>query len=316
MSGYIVHKAVNLDKVKVARRKVLEAPGFLDQNYMGQAKYDGCSAVFVLTVAGAEDQVLSRTAERVRSLEWMLPHLHLLFADQVMEHGGVTVLGEAWAEDMAFAEISGKFRQHAPSCDLGLRVFDVLTAEEWEAGKTDVPYMQRLARVLRPLYSSSQADISAAATHFTPKTTGHGDTWQGWCNHLVDKGGYDGLILRDPEGGWKVGSGTTGEIIKLKRVLSFDLRIKDAEIGQGKHAGRLGAIVVDFQGKSLKVGTGFSDSEREKFWQNYQDDLASPRDHWEFLGAIAEVEAMDFSEDGLLREPRFKGIRFDKLETD
>lgn len=310
MSDYIVHKAVNLDKVKKNVLKIIGEPGYLDQHYMGQAKYDGCSVVFILTVAGQADQVLSRTAERVRSLEWMLPHLHLLFADQVMEHGGVTVLGEAWAEDMAFAEISGKFRQHAPSCDLGLRVFDVLTAEEWDAGKSEVPYLQRLARALRPLYSSSQADIQAAATHFTPKTTGHGDTWQGWCNYLVDKGGYDGLILRDPEGGWQVGNGTGGEIIKLKRVLSFDLRVTGVEEGKGKHAGRAGALVLDFQGKELRVGTGFTDLKREMWW-NFKDHPEGT-----MIGQIVEIEAMDYSEDGLLREPRFKGIRFDKLETD
>lgn len=314
MPEYIVQKAVNLDKVVKKRRLVLEQPGYLDQNYLGQAKYDGCHVIFVLTVAGEADQVLSRTGERVRSMEWLLPYMHRAYGEQVMEHGGVVVLGEAWDPKLSFAEISGRFRQHAQDDRLAVRVFDVLTASEWEAGETTVPYRQRLARVLKPTQWS--AGVFPATTHFTPRTTGQGSTWQDWCNYLVAKGGYDGCILRDPEGGWKRGSGTTGEIIKLKRVLSFDLRVKDAEVGQGKHAGRLGAIVVDFQGKSLRVGTGFSDTEREDFWQKYQDDLASPRDHWEFLGAIAEIEAMDYSEDGLLREPRFKGIRFDKLETD
>jgi ATP-dependent DNA ligase len=307
---YIVQKAVNLDKVVKKRRLVLEQPGYLDQNYLGQAKYDGCHVIFVLTVAGEADLVLSRTGERVRSMEHMLPAMHRLFADQVMEHGGVAVLGEAWTEGESFATLSGQFRQHAPAPQLGVKVFDVLTSNEWEAGESTVPYIQRVQRVLRPQYRADVDWVSAAEFHFTPKTTGRGNTWQDWCNHLVDQGGYDGCILRDPEGGWKRGSGTTGEIIKLKRVLSFDLRVTGMEEGKGKHAGRLGAIVVDFRGKELRVGTGFSDYEREKWWRLQDADGTT------VVGCIAEIEAMDYSEDGLLREPRFKGIRFDKLETD
>lgn len=310
MADYIVQKAVNLDKVVKKRRQVLEQPGYLDQNFIGQAKYDGCHVVFVLTVAGQNDKVLSRTGERVRSMEHMLPAMHRLFADQVMAYGGVTVLGEAWSPILSFADISGKFRQHAPAPELDVKVFDVLTFVEWQEGSSPAPYMTRLKRVLRPTYQHCVDGISAAETHFSPRTTGRGDTWQSWCNFLVERGGYDGCILRDPEGGWKVGSGTTGEIIKLKRVLSFDLQVLDVEEGKGKHAGRAGAIVVSFQGKELRVGTGFSDLEREMWW-NFKDHPEGT-----IIGQIVEIEAMDFSEDGLLREPRFKGIRFDKLETD
>lgn len=308
MSDYIVHKAVNLDKVKKNVLKIIGEPGYLDQHYMGQAKYDGCSVVFILTVAGQADQVLSRTGERVRSMECMLPYMQRLFAEQVMDHGGVTVLGEAWHPELSFATISGKFRQHDPAPELEVRVFDVLTAEEWEKGSSVVFYRDRLVRVLKPLYTLTE-NIRAAVTHFTPKTTGF-DTWQGWCNHLVSKGGYDGVIVRDPVGMWQVGSGTNGEIIKVKRVLSFDLRVTGMEEGKGKHAGRMGALVVDFQGKPLRVGTGFTDDERCAMWGSC--------DHMSdgVIGMIAEIEAMDYSEDGLLREPRFKGIRFDKLETD
>lgn len=307
MAEYIVHRAVNLDKVLKKRREVLSQPGYLDQNYLGQAKYDGCSVIFVLTVAGLDDKVLSRTGERVRSLEHMLPAMHRLFADQVMEHGGVAVLGEAWTKGESFATLSGLFRQHAPAPQLGVKVFDVLNAIEWANGLSITPYIERLARVLRPQYRADLDWVSAAETHFVPRTTGRGDTWQDWCNHLVDKGGYDGCILRDPNGGWKRGSGTTGEIIKLKRVLSFDLRVIGWMEGKGKHAGRVGNLIVQFNDTTgLGVGTGFTDKQRQEWFDN--PDL--------IMGQIVEIEAMDFSEDGLLREPRFKGIRFDKLETD
>lgn len=57
---------------------------------------------------------------------------------------------------------------------------------------------------------------------------------------------------------------------------------------------------MEFQGKRLGVGSGVP---------HKLEDVPK-------VGDIVEVEAMDLSGDGLLREPRFKGIRFDKLEPD
>jgi ATP-dependent DNA ligase len=305
MPDYLIHKAVDLAKVNKVRRAVLSQPGYLDREYLGQAKYDGCNVIFLLSVAGEEDQVLSRTGERVRSMEWLLPDMHRVFAHLIMQYGGIAVLGEAWHPKKPFAEISGLFRKQRENVDLGVRAFDLLTWGEWQAGRSEEDYMTRLSRLLSASYDAADADIKVARTHFTPGTSGH-ETWQGWCNELKARGGYDGLILRDPRGTWARGSGVTGEIIKLKPVLSFDLRVIGLEEGKGKHAGRLGAIVVSFGDRELRVGTGFTDAERREYWDGGLN----------LIGAIVEVEAMDFSADGLLREPRFKGVRFDKLEAD
>lgn len=34
------------------------------------------------------------------------------------------------------------------------------------------------------------------------------------------------------------------------------------------------------------------------------------------IGLIVEIEGMGFTADGLIREPRFNGVRHDKLEAD
>lgn len=308
MGEYIVHKAVNLDKVKAAKRQVLSQPGYLDNNYLGQRKYDGCSVVFKLTIAGEADQVLSRTGERVRSLEWLLPHLQRLAAKMVVEHGGLVLLAEAWHPTYNFSTISGKYRAFADWLDPEIVVFDAIPLDDFEDGYCPTPYKERMGwffGLSENGIGPEAAAVRPAATHFVPNTSGN-ETWQDYCNELVARGGYDGLILRDPEGTWTRGSGTTGEIIKLKRVLSFDLRCIGVEEGKGRLKGTMGAIIVDFQGKPLRVGTGFTDEQRRAWWQNPT----------QFSKDIVEIEAMDYSSDGLLREPRFKGIRFDKLETD
>lgn len=304
MADYIVHKAVSADKARKAIRDLLTSPGYLEVNYIAQRKYDGCNMVAVVTSEGTT--LLSRTGEEVRSLD----HIKHALNTHPDIHPGV-YLGEAWAPDLTFAEISGLFRRHVPNedtCRIQFAIFDILTLDEWESGESTVPYADRCARAGINLIATcpQRNPIWLAESFGYLAETYPLNTAQDVCNKLVEVGGYDGLILRDPEGGWRKGDrGNGGEIIKIKRMLSFDLLVIGREEGRGKHAGRLGALIVEFNGKELRVGTGFTDKERTAWWAG-----VGP------IGRIVEIEAMDYSEDGLLREPRFKGIRHDKLEAD
>lgn len=291
MADYIIQKAVGIDKVKKSNRLSVESYGAL---YEAQHKYDGCCAVIKLPTCG-EPEVFSRTGERYVSLDGVAEELHQRLFDERFKHGGLVLIGEAWwpGKDQ-FSQISGEFRRGQRSDRLQLILNDVLTAEEFERGASDVPYFDRKWRVQGHL-----GDRTSWATAYPPGSYG---CPQALCNELVEMGGFDGLILRDLAGTWERGSGTTGEIVKIKRVLSFDLRVVDMEGGKGKHEGRMGALVVDFNGQKLRVGTGFTDAQRD-----------TPE---QFVDAIVEVEAMDYSSDGLLREPRFKGVRYDKLQAD
>jgi DNA ligase-1 len=77
-------------------------------------------------------------------------------------------------------------------------------------------------------------------------------------------GGKEGLMLnRDTKYQTKRNFG----ILKIKKFQTVDLRIKTIEEGEGKCAGKAGAITVDYKGNELRVGTGFTDEQREMFWQ-------------------------------------------------
>jgi len=56
-------------------------------------------------------------------------------------------------------------------------------------------------------------------------------------------------------------------ILKVKRFYTIDLRVTAVEEGSGRHLGRMGAFVVDYKGNSLNVGSGFSDQQRDEFWE-------------------------------------------------
>lgn len=304
MADYIVHKAVEVSKCHKAVREYLSQPGYLEENYISQAKYDGCNMVAV--VNGPSVTFLSRTGELVQSV----PHIGMALATLPGAVDGV-YLGECWAPDLPFAEISGLFRRKTASeetCRLQFVIFDYLTLEEWNIGSSLIPYDLRVARMPTTLTAIPQQinPIWLAQSWGRIKDTWPNGTAQQVANQLVEVGGYDGLICRDPKGRWFRGDrGTNGEIIKVKPLIRVTCEVVDYELGKGKHAGRIGTLVVVYNGKRQGAGTGLKDSERgfEEFGTNWK-------------GKLVEIEALGLTEDGYLREPRLKGVRDDVLEAD
>ena len=99
-------------------------------------------------------------------------------------------------------------------------------------------------------------------------------------------------------------------ILKVKRFYTMDLPIIRCEGGTGRLKGTLGAFVLEYKGNEVKVGSGFTDEQREKFWRD-RDDLT---------GTLCEVKYKEISQDkgtGLesLQFPVFVGLRTDKTEV-
>lgn len=97
-------------------------------------------------------------------------------------------------------------------------------------------------------------------------------------------------------------------ILKVKVMQTADLKIVGFQEGQSKNKGKLGALLVDYKGNTVGVGSGFSDFDREYIWNN-QD---------QYLGKIAEIQYFEVTKDKTgtesLRFPVWKHLRTDKTE--
>lgn len=98
-------------------------------------------------------------------------------------------------------------------------------------------------------------------------------------------------------------------ILKVKRFYTMDLPIVGYEEGGGRLSGTLGALVLDYKGNEVKVGSGFSDEQRKLYWQK--------RD--EIIGTLCEVKYKEVSTDKRtnaesLQFPVFVALRTDKNE--
>lgn len=256
--------------------------------YIMMPKYDGCLAI---VVADDEGQVLTRTGEPITSIPHVLAQARKLLP-------GYVIFGEAYKFGTPFKDISGSFRRHAPQHDLFVVAFDAVPVADWRAGKCDESYKDRLARLRAAWHASPVPAIIVAPASDAGAS-------QGFANALVAQGGYDGAILRRADAPWTTGASKNGEAIKVKPVQSLDLEVLGWYRGKGKHAGRAGGITVLYKGVQTDIGTGFSDRER----QEMADAGAAPC-------GVAEVEFMELTADGKLREPRFKGWRYDKEQPD
>ena len=96
--------------------------------------------------------------------------------------------------------------------------------------------------------------------------------------------------------------GRSYDVMKVKTFFDADLIIESLEEGTGRHRGRLGAVVVDYLGTKVKVGSGFTDELREAVWSD-QD---------EFVGRMIEVRYQEVTPDGSLRFPTFVCFRTDR----
>ncbi len=299
MSQYIVHKAVDMDKLSAKRRPASVA------GWNIQPKYDGCQAIFYFR-AGRFVSCRSRTNEEVYSMDHVGEELARIYADHLELTKEMAIVGEAWIPQREFSYISGVFRRHSAQPELCFMPFDILHAI---GSALSSPYKQRYRQeklFRRTPYLSNSTVLFPVARPVKDMDEAI-ELARMWKESGI---GYDGAVLYNPDALYKVGSGSGGEIIKVKPNLSKTLRCLRVEEGKGKFKGMVGSLICSYQGRELGVGGGvLTTAERRMYW------LAIAKDGG-LAGKLVEVEAMGLSSDGLLREPRFKGIRTDVLNPD
>jgi DNA ligase-1 len=179
-----------------------------------------------------------------------------------------------------------------------LALFDFLPLEEWKSRSAVMSCQDRYAELGRRirdvgegcLYIRRVQRYIVAAVYPTIK---------GMHDEFVAMG-YEGAMVKDLDAAYKFGRGP--ELQKLKTFHDVDLKIERLVEGTGKHSGKLGSVVVVFNGVEVQVGSGFSDELRETIW-------ARPDD---FVGRMIEARYQEVTPDGSLRFPTFVCFRNDR----
>jgi DNA ligase-1 len=228
--------------------------------------------------------------------------------------------GELYSPSITFNELSGIIRQLDCTLpeDLAFNCFDIVEDELFEMSFRNRVMLLDSLELNSPYFKKvSQWSV------FSPKEVE--DLFE---NALSN--GFEGLILRDPNGYYKFGRGTVKEglIYKLKPFVTFDAKIIDVlqgtvvdpsaektinELGYSRTSklkedrlpsGRASDFVVLYEGKELKVSIAMTNEEKEEIWKNKE----------KYIGKMIEYKGMKIGmkEDGLPRHPVFLRWRLDR----
>jgi hypothetical protein len=281
MADYPFPKAVDFENLSAKAKK-----NFNPEGWLLQPKWDGCAMV---VTADREGNVCGRTASNklVQSCDHILQY--------VKDNLGSGVYAmEVWRPATMFQDISGMFRTHAAQPGLVARIFDGWVEKDQESS-----YSTRMDRIhMRLPFSGPVQDASVMSVPFT--------TWdKAWqlARFWQAQGGYDGCILRNPNAQWVEGR-SKGDVVKLKPLTDWDLRVTHIKATVGEKTGRptvaLGCAWK--AGQTQYVATGL----------NHEEQANAER----FVGSIVTVRGMGLTADGFVREPRYICVREDKLAAD
>jgi len=293
-SCQLAHDSANHES-KVIGKKIIEV------------KLDGVRVITIVYPTGRVDQYSRNGKELVN-----FPHVKEQLAK----------IAKGFTEPMVLdGEImSGSFqdlmkqihrKSSAKANDAVLNLFDALPLSQFELGESATTQEAR-SEWLKTWFEANEAalpNVTVVAQETVDLDTTEGQVRYKEINAMAIAGGYEGIMLKDADAGYKCKRSVAW--LKLKPFIEVSLEVIDVEEGTGKNIGRLGAIVcqgVD-DGKTIQVnvGSGFSDSDRDGYWIS-RDSL---------LGQIVEVraDAVTQNQDGTysLRFPRF--LRFRGFEV-
>ena len=160
--------------------------------------------------------------------------------------------------------------------ELKLVIFDMLNQKEFEIGESVYGYKRRKEQLndLRNLIATKKLSNIEVVPMFY-EGTDQSKIWE-WLDY-AEQNDMEGIIINldSPYECRRVKT-----LIKVKKFYTLDLKVIDAIEGDGRLKGTLGALVVDYKGNTVNVGSGFSDAQRKEFWEN-KDDM---------IGRVIEVK--------------------------
>lgn len=247
--------------------------------------------------------VLSRSLKPIRN-----KHVQALFGrDCFNDLDGELIVGSPVASDVFQKTTSGVMASEGCP-EVSFYVFDYLDSEM--SYKNRLEYLRGLS-----IYNN---DVKLVKTYIANTEKELLDIYDSFL-----QAGYEGVMVRSLDKGYKHGRSTANSqhLLKLKPfkdaeavVVGFEERMHNNneaitnELGYTERSSAkenlvatdsLGALVVDYEGVSFKIGTGFNEEQRQEIWKN--------RDR--YVGKLVKFKYQEIGVKDLPRFPSFIGWR-------
>lgn len=253
------------------------------------------------------DKCMTRQGKEYKGLDHIISDLHKLGLRNCFVDGELLYKNkEGLSDSEAFQKGTGiAMSKDFDKTDLKFVVFDMFPLEEFWQGKSKLSYYHRKKMYLNELRKDIICyfidDVEVVPMCY--EGTDHSQIWK-WLDY-AEENDWEGIMINlDTPYECK----RTKNLIKVKKFMSCDIKCTGVEEGSGRNKGTLGALVCDYKGNKVNVGSGFSDEDRKRIWQHPED----------IIGKIIIVKYKEETKnkDGgiSIQFPVFETVRFDKNE--
>lgn len=183
---------------------------------------------------------------------------------------------------------------------LKMLVFDIMMVDEFKTQYCPTIYNDR-----RKLLDSIFNAYKFTYFELLPVLYKGNDTSK--ITEILDRqveAGEEGIMINIADATYKFGR--CMDLLKCKKFQDTEVKVIGFEEGTNKLEGTLGALICEYKGSTVRVGSGFTDKDRDYIWGH----------KWEFENKYITVKYFEESHDsktGLpsLRFPIYKGLRVD-----
>ena len=193
--------------------------------------------------------------------------------------------------------------------DAVLNLFDILSLKEFSRGYGDHKQIDRSYSLAAwyGQFHDHMPNVTVVGQEQVDLDSEVGRERFKQINQDAIAGGYEGIMIKDPFAVYECKRSTSW--LKLKPFIEVSLEVIAVEEGTGRNQGKLGALICEGvdDGKLIKVnvGSGFTDSDRDSYWQSRQDIIG----HTVEVRADAATQSQDSEGTWSLRFPRFLRFR-------
>jgi len=271
-----------------------------------EPKLDG---VRVLTVVDYESRTVTMYTRNGKELA-NFPHITKFLEDNLDNIARSYVFdGEVVSETFQALMTQVHRKDNVNAQDARLMLFDCLPLSEFKQG-ISVMGQRRRSNFLKANFG--QLFAGSGCLDIVPQKEFDLDVFTDEIefkdyNKSMVEAGYEGIMIKDPEGKWEGKRSVAW--LKQKPYIEVSLAVIAVEEGTGRNQDKLGALVCEGEddGKKIvvNVGSGFTDEQRAEFWQA-RDTL---------IGQVLEIRAdaatrsQDSEDVYSLRFPRFLRFR-------
>src|SRR5210317_1281487 len=245
-----------------------------------EIKLDGVRVITV--IQGNKVEMFSRNGKQFHNFGHIIAEIEQVIAKKPVPYD-LVLDGEVMSANFQDLMKQVHRKENIEANDAVLHLFDIVPLENFQQGLWNKPQHVRSQYV--SVWVEQNKDVlehvQALDWEDVDLDTPEGQTRFTELNKAAVDGGYEGVMIKDIDAPYECKR--THAWLKAKPFIEVTLEVKDVEEGTGRNEGRLGALVCagEDDGRMVQVncGSGFSDSDRDNFW-NHRSSL---------IGQLVEV---------------------------